>query len=487
MNKKLVDKILNPQVFALFYLSWLAVNMLQVVNPMAFTRVFLAVFAVWGAAVAVRCYLFSKDSWGWKYMPLLLVFLAVCLVMELVNFQYGGLSSIIELCFFALCIVVLYAQYRAEENVYNDLLKKVTAALGLIISLSMLVSLWMFVNMYSETIETRGGAQIVIGFTQNRLSGLFSSSNVGGLFAVILAWCALATLYLRRGEKRWGLWVAAAGVEMLLSLAYISVALSRGTYLAGFAFVAAFLMMRPAFAFEQKWKTWRQLLFRLASVAVAVAVIAGLISLLNLCLCSAMETVYEYKLAHGVHGEELEAMQELLDKAWQGFDGRTEAGRTDIDITNKRMDIWTNHLQLLEGSKLLTGVNDPYVYYEKLTAAGALFTEQQEVYINWAKGNMHNGFIQILVNCGGIALVLMLAFLAVCVAKCFGCYIGGFKANTGFSDLRYTLFSLCTPMVVCILVNNVVETNFVLMGANFFQALFWFVAGICVLCVKGRK
>jgi hypothetical protein len=42
-------------------------------------------------------------------------------------------------------------------------------------------------------------------------------------------------------------------------------------------------------------------------------------------------------------------------------------------------------------------------------------------------------------------------------------------------------------MVLCILGNNFVETNFVLMGANFFQALFWVLAGAAVLSAGAKQ
>ena len=42
-------------------------------------------------------------------------------------------------------------------------------------------------------------------------------------------------------------------------------------------------------------------------------------------------------------------------------------------------------------------------------------------------------------------------------------------------------------MVLAILANNVFESNFVLMGANFFQALFWFLAGATVFCAGTKQ
>ena len=51
--------ILKPQIFAVVYLVWLCINMIAVINPLPFTRIFLALSAVWAAAVCVKQYFFS--------------------------------------------------------------------------------------------------------------------------------------------------------------------------------------------------------------------------------------------------------------------------------------------------------------------------------------------------------------------------------------------------------------------------------------------
>ena len=164
-----------------------------------------------------------------------------------------------------------------------------------------------------------------------------------------------------------------------------------------------------------------------------------------------------------------------------------EASKEERDISNKRFDIWKNHIQIITGKNILTGVNDPLIYFQKNSEAGMEFTHEQLIFIEWAKGNMHNGYLQIYVNCGVVALLLMLVFLIICFIKCLGMFAWGVKNNMEANNLCYTLFALCAPMVVCILVDNLVETNFVLMGANFFQAVFWFAAGVCVLCVTQKR
>lgn len=505
--KKFVNQALDPKWFALCYLPFLAVNMVQLINPMMVTRVLLAFFALWGVAVAAKCYFTGRQIWVKKYLPILLCFLAVCLATEVLNFRYGGIRVIGEWCFFAICILLLYTQSTADAQGYAKLLKRVSAVLGVIISVMMLVSLWMCVTMYTQDVTLRSGQVLTIGFTKNRLFGVFSSPNVGGLFAVILIWCSMITLYLRKDQKQtYPRWIAVSVVQMLLAIGYISMALSYGTFLLGFAFVVVFCLLRPAIAAERKMRIWQRYGVRLVSAVLAVALCAGIISASHALLLQMMENHYNrtsqsmwvlqvsaesVKTAEKATEATTEATEpdreEILENAKQGFDGRVEAQKNQRDISNKRFDIWKNHIEIMTGKNLLTGVNNPWEYFQKNYEEGMKFTKDQRTYIKWARGNMHNGYLQIFVNCGIFALALMLIFLLICFVKCLGMFFRGVKQNLEADDLRYTLFALSAPMVVCILVDNLVETNFVLMGANFFQAVFWFAAGICVFCVTQKR
>lgn len=498
MMKKILGKVLDPQLFAVSYLIFLAVNMVQIINPMALTRIFLALFALWGLAVGIGSYLSGKEAWTGKLMPVLFVFLAVCLGAELLNFSYGGIRRLGEFCYFALCILVLYRQYGACLASYTKFLKRLSAILGAVLSVMIAVSLWMYVNMISIELVNRKGETVTIGFHINRLFGLFSSPNVGGLFALILLWCSIVSLYLRRGTKRYKLWIAASAVQILLAAAYLSVALSRGANLVGMGFVIVFMLLRPATDWELSKRVLKQLAIRAVSAALALGISVCAVSVMQKVLVGCMQVTFCQKYDIAMEdidsidpkdpnlSEEAKKAIQILQGAMLGFDGRVESGREDIDITNKRSDIWKAHLSILTGEKIFTGVNDPYLWYTEMKNSGVTFTEHQKFYIEWAGGNMHNGFVQILVNCGLFALLAMLLFIVLCFVRCFRYFCRALRQG-GCADERYVVFALSLPMVLCILGNNIVETNFVLMGANFFQAMFWVLAGAAVFCAPGKQ
>ncbi len=478
--KGLLNKILSPQLFALCYLPWLAINMVTLINVMDFTRYVLIGFALWGVAICAKIYLFGgKKSWTEKGIALPIAFLAACLIGQVINFKHGGFDMIGKLCYFALCILVLYSQRDKDVNDYRKSLSVLSRVLGIVIGALMIVSDWMFFNLYSGTVVGRSGVEIKVGFAENRLFGIFSSPNVGGFYALILIWVSFIVLFLSKDMRLKLLWRILAVTQILLAVVYISVALSRGTYVSGIVLVVSYFILRPPFKKEANLKTWKQIGIRAASILAAVLICVGTVTVANKASCQML--IYNYRLNHG--DIPYDQLPDIIKNAMLGSDGRVEANREDIDITNKRSGIWAANLSLLKGKNMVVGVNHPVKYMENTKAEGVSYTEDQEFYINYAGGNTHNGYVQILVNGGLLAFIPMLMFLLYCVIKVIKHLSATLFAGKAKSK-DYLIFALVLPMVLAILINNVFETNFVLMGANFFQAIFWFAAGACIQCTK---
>lgn len=483
--KQIVKKVLSPQWFAIGYLPWLAVNMATPVNVLDFTRVVLVLFAVWALAICVKEFFFSgKQAWTDKGIAVLLFFLAACLLSQVLLFRYGGLDVIGKLCYFSLCILLLYPQRALQSADYIRLIGVVARVLGVAIGALMLISDWMFIDLFSATITVRAGVVAHVGFAENRLFGVFTSPNVGGICALILLWCSFVTILWSRQMRCKVLWRVLAGVQIALAAIYISLALSRGTYISGLVLVIGYLILRPAFAREKALNVFVQIAIRAASIAAAVALCVGTLNVVNRLCCEAITWNYETKVKHQMI-EDTEEMKEIIESVKLGSEGRVEANREDIDFTNKRSHIWNSHLSLLKGKHLFIGLNQPDEYLSQMMAQGKTYSNTVVTYVKYGSGNLHNGYLQVLVNGGLLAflpLVLFLGWCAFLAARYAGRTL--FSGKLPLDTAAYTLFSLTLPMVMAILINNVVESNFALMGANFIQAFFWFVTGACVLSMR---
>ena len=467
------------RLFTVLYLPWLSINMVSVINVLPFTRVVLLLFAVWALWIGARTY-FTRGlhPWRHKYMPFLLAFLAACLLSQLLQFADGGFDMLGKLCYFAICLVIVYAQYGTDTVGYVSLLRDVARTLGVVLGVLFSISDWMFTVLFRGTVIGRNGATIPVGFAQNRLFGLFSSPNVGGLCALILLWCTFLTF--RHAGRRGIGWRVIAVLEALAAVVYISVALSRGTYVSGVVLIVSFLLIRPPLTVEERLRVVWQWCIRVGSAVLAVFVCMVGLYAVNKAACTVMVWNYEQKLEYSSE-EEADELAAIVENALQGSAGRVEADRDDIDITNKRTGIWRAHLQLLEGVHRLIGVNHPLIFTERRLQAGKTFWVEQVNFIRHANGNLHNGYLQILVNGGLLALIPMLLFLTICGVRSARRLIAPTRTAA------YELFAVTLPPVLAILCNNIFETNFVLMGANFMQAFFWLVAGACVQTMTEKE
>lgn len=509
--KKVLDKLISPQAFALAYLPWLAVYMVSVVNILPITRVVLAGYAAWAAVVCVRMYVLGgKSAWTHKGMALLIGFLAACLLTQALGFAYGGFAALGRLCYFALCILVVYSQHGCGVSDYYPLLRRAAVVLTVVITVLMLVSDWMFLTMYSATVTVRSGVMANVGFAENRLFGVFTSPNVGGTFALILIWCCVLLIRLARDMRGKVAWRVLAAVGIAAAMMYISVSLSRGTYVSAAVLVAAWMMVRPALRRERPLAVWKQAIIRVASAGAALVLCAAAVGAVNRVSCAMLEWNYHrgaaseasapataaapMRLTAGMTALAADAAdirpviddataQQIIDNAHLGFDGRVEVG--DTDISNNRFRIWRDHLSLLEGKYLFIGINQPPAYLTSRQAAGEVFTDEQVTTVTYAGGNLHNGYLQMLVNGGLVTLLPMAAFLLWCAVRALR-YAGGalLTRRRPVDSRAYALFSVTLPMILAILANNVFETNFVLMGANFIGAFFWLIAGACVQSIR---
>lgn len=561
MNKAFItikNTVLNFNAFILSYIIFCSINMMTVINIMPITRIFLVFFGIWGIILCAYAYL-CKHLFFNKSMILLIILLIVCGVSNLINYNYGGFTSLGKLFFFGLSILLVYAQ---GDNTYEkqvNLFKKVAITLSVVISLALFVSVIMYVCQYSKSLVLRTGVTAYLGLYENRLNGIFSSSNVGGMYAFISLFLLIYMVVCL--ERKNVIIITGYVLQYLIAMAYISAALSRGTYVSIFVFWSAFVLLYMVKTNSiGKMIALKCGVFIIGIVICLVTVFAlkkvlifGMESYINFNKSNQDSIIDIEKNEEEIPNTESDVSSELIEQAKEsdaneeslsqttvqteesasnddmtlqtaeqedttqknnteetqnnidrnteaeqileniklGFDGRVESLQGKADITNKRKDIWVGNLSLLSDKRnLFIGVNDPYVYLARNIESGKEFSHYQTVWIEWARGNMHNGYIQVLVNCGVVAFLLFIAYIILSMKKAICFMLVNIKKKSQMNKEeheRYIYFVVCVAFICAVLVNNIFESNMLLYGTNFFQNMFWFVAGTFYCIVEKPK
>lgn len=462
----MIQRLLDRRVFKTAYMAFLLVNIIPMVNHFRYTDLILLVFVVWGVGLLAADLIRHRlDSFRRRAFVPLLVFYALCGISLLLNPQNALLNSLMRLGIFFLCGAVLYITAHRDAAALRREAVAVATGYTLVTGLMAVVSVGMYLLQVQYSFTGPLGENIRIGVWENRLFGLFTSGNVGGSVMAIGLLLSLGLLgyYYKTGAlsaARAALPVTAA----LFQVWHISLTLSRGTTV---SLLAAAVVFAALFTFGDR-RPAGELLRRLGCLVVAVAVFAGLTFALRRISLATVELLADSGL--------VESDVTGFDRIEYGDEG--EGG----DISNKRFSIWKASLRLL-GDKWLTGTGRNYYEYQRIKDTAGWLTEEDHTYLTWSRGNTHNGYLQILVDSGALALAAYLVFLVWCLVKTVRAYAQADRWSR-------RVLALCLAVLTYVLVNNLFETNMVLMSTNPIQAIFWFVAGVDISvcnCVERRK
>ncbi len=445
---------LSRRVFQAVYMVCLLIHIIPVVNHWPYSDWLTVAFGGWGyTLLAVDLYQHKLRSFRHRAAVPLFIFYALCAMSLLCNPSNAFVNGVMRWGVFLLCGAVLYitdsreASWRATAVTVGTVYVTVTATMAA-------VSVGMYMVQFQYAFTGPLGENFRMGVWENRLFGLFSSGNVGGsvmaiglLFSVGLLWAAK-----RQGTlTRWrtiGLMTAA-----VLQLWHISLTLSRGTLVSLLAAVGIGCALCPLGGHR-----WPRVLARKAvCLTVAVTVLLG------------SQAVFRQVSLQTVR---LLDSQGFVHSTVTGFDRIEYEDATDApqDISNKRFAIWKAIWRLTDG-KRLTGAGRHYFEYLRIRDTADWLTAEDHTYLTWSRGNAHNGYLQIIADAGVPALLAFVVFVGWCLVVTVQAYC---QAGRG----RRQLLSLTTAVVAYVLVNNLFETNMVLMGTNPIQAIFWLTAGV---------
>jgi len=519
--------LLNRKLFKTVYIAFLLFCIIPFINGFIVTKALIAAFTVWSVALILDDLVKNRlNSYKNRAFVPLVVFFCFCGLSYIINYENGLVKNIATLGIFFVCAAVLYI--TASDDV--EKLKKEAVAVFKAYSVAAgflaIVCFVMYLAQFKIRFAGQGGLNYRIGVWENRLFGVFSSSNVGGSIMAIGLFIAVGLLiYLHKNGTLTRMWKIILAVCIFFETCYIALSISRGTYVSlGVAAVVFFAL----YGYKASKNILISALKRVVCIVCAFAVFYGCMMGIRQASFKTVQFldskgIVEIKVdgfdrieyrddenskdtsstvaqRAALKTTENGSVKNLVADSAQDLGSlikSTSAKKTDdsspnaaddaqdklSDLSNKRLDIWKSSLNLAK-NKLLFGTGKYYNEYLNHKDEMRWLSEDDHTYIVWSKGNAHNGYIQILVDAGIFALIAYAVFLVWCLVKNVRAYI---KA----SRFEKSMLALCLAVICYVLVNNLFETNMVLMSSNVIQAIFWFVAGVdmtlCTIILKRAK
>ena len=514
LKKMLIEAITNKTAFKIFYVTFVAINLISIINIQPFTRIFLVISAIWGATIILH-EIFHKKMNNYKnIITIMIAFIVICTISYLINFKSGGMNKIIALGFSSLCVLVLFSDGSKKINNLKNEIYYLNLSFSIITFFANIISLIYFVSLTNFQIIGRGTAIIRLGFLENRLFGVFSSANVGGSYSfVAISMMIINLFFLGKKIPKWQ--KIFYYINIALCYIYISLSLSRGTYISTCAFIATVLILiKLPEKISKKMFDKKAILFRIGSITVMLLMFFTGMQVIRLGMSyvpilyknitsisnvptidsqnnTLSKAIGQNQNASKVPGDNVKpTLTDQINKSQTvssdvSNPGQIQFQRIEGDrkgVTNGRVDIWESSLKLMKG-KYLFGVGSSRINIKDPVYAKSSVLNKHDLFVlEKTGGNVQNGYFQIFVECGAIALLLFLTFIVAFLVK----VLKNLK-RIHHNKSIYQLSVMILAFLIYFFVNNIPESNIMLMGANTFQAVFWIFAGYLYTLVTHSK
>lgn len=346
----------------------------------------MGLFAVFYNVFANFC--FKKIRW----YPLLLLFIGSYAVTILINYKNGYFQNLQELYYMVVFyLIVLSLGGTRDKTAIKRLFVLSGSLVVFIFTVSMLWSIFMFLNGYGEAIVV-DGRTVYQGFNEARLFGVFSDPNYASVNAITALLISLILIYLTKKKFfKFSLYLC-----VLIQFIFIVLANSRTS--------------RVTFFFVLIIGAWWGLKEKYGIKKGGVRVLSGTLFLvLAIALLWRTATFVLPVLAEGI--QNVKTVEEPMPSYQYG--NNTEGSQESVitleredthkkDISNNRFTIWMSALEVFQSHPFM-GTGFAY-----MTEVGK--TTNPDTYIVQRGYSLHNGYLDILVSSGLSGFIIMMSF-----------------------------------------------------------------------------
>ncbi len=423
-------------------------------------------FSILGIALIIWDIISSRLIFKTSYWFFGVVFISVYGFSALFN---GDITSgIKQLIHSGIFFFVLFTQNRENtDQVQLRQVQRINHTIMTFAFLAGLISLAMF--FFNIGFIHQNGMMVYrTGFMENRLYGVYTSPNVGALFAIISVIGGSINSVIRTGKIY--KWKKIYILNAVIQLVYFALALSNGANLS----IAVLLFMLIALIIFPKLKEKYRLLTSLALSFLCFVVFGWGLS----AITTEMKNVLPI-IANATNKMLSKVIPDVNAPAEEIELERIESGE---DMSNNRFTIWSGAIKLWRNQPLFglghADYNEsPEIMEEKIQ--NAQLTEQEASWMRRVKGSMHNTYIQILVYSGLLGLIIFLTFMFLILKKNLKHLISNKQDSK-----HYMLIALFLCTVIMLLANGLVESHLLFNRQNPIAAIFWIYLGMGLFLIN---
>ncbi|MGP5430707.1 O-antigen ligase family protein [Enterococcus malodoratus] len=422
---------------------------------------------IWGGIIAINELIVKRSVFKMKYGLLLFLVLVLFAVTSILNRDFGIIRNIYNLGYLAISCLVFFPVEEEEYELEMENLVKLSNLFIFVILLAGFISIIQFCFIISYHVPTgTPGLLARQGFMESRLFGVYTSPNVGAFFGFVSVVCSL--FIISQKKERSKKYNAFLIVNSIIQLIYYILSSSRGVQITIYAFLLSlfFLMIVS--------KNFRNRVLNFLKLSLNKFIVGAILVLLFFSIgVDFSKTVLGYVPLASNNTKQIKKAEENKEDADKITIEHSEA---DAEVSSGRFTIWKAAITVWK-HKPIFGYGDINFYHDSQTdnALSSLpLTELDRSELKRSHGNMHNGYLQVLLSSGVIGFLLVYLFYGLSFF-----YI--FKNFLIRNDKQILIAGLMLSFLVSVFANELVEAHILFNKRDVVSQIFWFVFGLLMI------
>lgn len=452
----------------------------------SYTTGVLKVALIWGLIIVV-CNIIKKhqntsfqNAIRIEYILIgLFVFFAT--LSSVANFQDQFIRNAVDVAYLIItaCVPLVIDKSKNISEIFREL--KAISCLVIIVSFLITLSTFViYVTGYQGAIEANG-TEYILGFVEGRLYGIIGNPNSSALLACFSVTYSVLILYLLGKDIVFSVLVY---INIVLQVIVFSLTNSRSAMVCMGAtiMVYIFVFLLKRFSFCKIVSTGLSFIISIS----AFFMFYGATQLVRETMAWLPSTynVLKYKLENIDDTEtndinEIESSNNNIENNQQNQENITSINEPHIsavdidreyktsDMSNGRFEIWRAGLAVAR-KNILSGVGTENVQQRVLPFLSTELVSNSP----GIASNMHNIYLQVLVENGICALLCLVSFFIYLIIKVFKCF---FRTQSSKAMSKVICVLLCS--IIGVLAENLFDSNLIGFNCLFVVPLFWIQCG----------
>lgn len=444
------------------------------------TNIPMKICFVWGVMIILFDFFSKRIMFKSQYWYLLLLVAVSFSITFLLNYQYN-LSKITYS--FVYMITSFFVIYPIDMNKQShDILKslrKFNNILVTIVFFASFISLVQFVFLISYHVPTGSeGLFARQGFMESRLFGIYTSPNIGSIFGFLSIIAAFINYIVEDGLRR--IWKVIYMANLIVQILYFVLSSSRGTQLTVCVFLTLVII---AIIFSKALRDSLQIVYG-RSIKMLIFFILGIL-LFSTVLIEPTKSILGYvpNIVKSVNRDTNLNEKREVDKVV------IEHSKDGAELSSGRFTIWKAGLKAWKQHPFF-GYGSPNFYWsgENKQLDESKLSEQDVHELTRARGNMHNGYLQVLVSLGVVGTVFIFIFYILSFLNALPVF---FPKKANIMKPEAARLYLTTAVIFIFLIScfaeDLIEAHILMNNRSVVSLVFWYYLGLLSVYVGKER